>query len=77
MTCYHIGLFIVLCTYVKDEDNNVKGLTKDNNIKIISLYRGYQMSSGDVVEWLTCQTSNLRIASRMGSNPVRDKPLFP
>ena len=24
-----------------------------------------------------CQTSNLRIASHMGSNPVRDKPLFP
>ena len=30
-----------------------------------------------VVEWLARQTSNLRIASHMGSNPVRDKPLFP
>ena len=29
-----------------------------------------------MVEWLMRQTSNLRIASRMGSNPVRDKPLF-
>ena len=33
--------------------------------------------SGDVVEWLTRRTKNLRIASRMGSDPVRDKPLFP
>ena len=33
--------------------------------------------SGGVVEWLTRRTSNLRIASRMGSNPVKDKPLFP
>ena len=32
---------------------------------------------GGVVEWLTRRTSNLRISSRMGSNPVRDKPLFP
>ena len=32
---------------------------------------------GDVVEWLTRRINNLRIASHMGSNPVRDKPLFP
>ena len=31
---------------------------------------------GSKVEWLTCQTSNLRITSHMGSNPVRDKKLF-
>ena len=30
-----------------------------------------------VVKWLTRQTSYLKIASRMGSNPVRVKPLFP
>ena len=30
----------------------------------------YQKASGSMVEWLTCQTSNLRIASCMGSNPV-------
>ena len=30
-----------------------------------------------LVEWLTCLTGNLRIVSRIGSNPVRDKPLFP
>ena len=36
-----------------------------------------QYECGGMVEWLTCLTSNLRIASRMGSNPVRDKPLFP
>ena len=31
-----------------------------------------------MVNWLVRQTSNLMIASRMGSNPVRDnKPLFP
>ena len=33
--------------------------------------------SGDEVDRLTRRTSNLRIASRIGSNPVRDKPLFP
>ena len=27
-----------------------------------------------MVEWLTRRTSYLRIASRMGSNPVKDKP---
>ena len=32
---------------------------------------------GDVVEWLTHWTNDLRIASHMGSNPVRDKWLFP
>ena len=39
----------------------------------------YEMRStgGGVVELLTRRTSNLRIASHMGSNPVRDKPLFP
>ena len=33
--------------------------------------------SDGVVEWLTHQTSNIRITSRMGSYPVRGKPLFP
>ena len=37
----------------------------------------YKHIGGGVVEWITRRTSNLRIASRMGSNPVRDKPLFP
>ena len=32
---------------------------------------------GGVVEWLTYRTSNLRTASRIGSNPVKDKVLFP
>ena len=35
------------------------------------------IKSGGVVVRLTRRTSNLTIASRMGSNPVRDKPLFP
>ena len=30
----------------------------------------------NIIEWLTLWTSDLRIASCMGSNPVRDKPLF-
>ena len=30
-----------------------------------------------MVKWLMRRTSNLRIASRMGPNPVRDKSLFP
>ena len=38
---------------------------------------GKNTVSGGVVERLTRQTRNLRIASRMGSNPVRDKSLFP
>ena len=32
--------------------------------------------NGCVVEWLTCQTSNLRIASRMGSSPVLVKNCY-
>ena len=32
---------------------------------------------GGMVEWLTHQTSNLWIASRMGSNPVKGQALFP
>ena len=39
--------------------------------------RPLQNISGGVVEWLTRVTSNLRIASHMGSNPVRSKLLFP
>ena len=31
---------------------------------------------GGVVKWLKRRISNLRIASYMSSNPVRDKPLF-
>ena len=31
----------------------------------------------NAVDWLMHQTSNLRIARHMGSNPVKDKPLFP
>jgi hypothetical protein len=31
----------------------------------------------NLVEWLMGRTSNLRIANREGSNPVRGKPLFP
>jgi hypothetical protein len=33
--------------------------------------------SGGMAEWLLCFISNLRIADSVGSNPVRDKPLFP
>ena len=43
---------------------------------IISINKVTSLSDG-VVEWLKRRTSNLRIASFMGSNPVRDKPLFP
>ena len=35
------------------------------------------IQGGGVAEGLTRRTSNLRIAGRMGSNPVSDKPLFP
>ena len=34
------------------------------------------ITCGVVVEWLTRRTSNLSIASRIGSNPVRDKPFI-
>ena len=33
--------------------------------------------AGDLVEWLMRRTSTLIIASRMGSNKVIDKLLFP
>ena len=42
------------------------------NTWVICLFKG-----GSVVEWLTRQNSNLRIASLMGSNPFRDKQLLP
>jgi hypothetical protein len=32
---------------------------------------------GGVAVWLMRWTSNLRIADRVGSNPIRGKPLFP
>ena len=43
------------------------------------MFEGYLLNLilFDMFEWLTCRTSNLRIASRMCSNHVRDKPLFP
>ena len=41
----------------------------------------YPSCSGGVVEWLTSRTSNLSrisyLASRIGSKPVRNTPLFP
>ena len=36
----------------------------------------YNDESSGLVEWLKCQSSNLRIANCMSSNPVRGKPLF-
>ena len=33
--------------------------------------------TGGVVKWLTGWTSNLRITSNIGSNPVKGKLLFP
>jgi hypothetical protein len=41
-------------------------------VRINQFYR-----SGGMAEWLTLRTSNLMIASRMGSNPVRGKSLIP
>ena len=40
------------------------------------MFEKWQFIGGGEAEWSTCQTSNLRIASRMGSNPISDKPLF-
>ena len=45
-------------------------------VKCILVLKQVVLSVG-VVNWLASRTSNLRIASRMGSNLVRDKPLFP
>ena len=39
-------------------------------------YLYYHFESGGVVEWLTCRSSNLRIASHIGSNPIGGKLLF-
>jgi hypothetical protein len=52
---------------------NIHKTTKHN---IIMLEEQLAESSG-VAEWLTSQTSNVRIADHVGSNPVRAKPLFP
>ena len=35
------------------------------------------IKDGGMVEWLIHRSINLRIASHMGSNPVKDKLLFP
>ena len=48
------------------------------NYKKIKFFSGSKCYlCGGMVEWLTHWTSNLRIASHMGSNLIRDKPLFP
>ena len=41
-------------------------------IHVLNMVKGSGM-----VKWLTCQISNLRINSHMGSNEVTCKPLFP
>ena len=48
--------------------------TCPNNYSITSFNVLYNTLIGSMVKWLTPQTSNLRIASSMGSNPVRGKP---
>ena len=40
-------------------------------------YIEFVSSANALVEWLMRRTSNLKIANCMGSNPVRDKLLFP
>ena len=40
------------------------------------LYCSNELFCAGMAEWLMHQTSNLRIASRMGSIPVRGKSLF-
>jgi hypothetical protein len=50
-----------------------------NYINVISgfYYFKYPFVNCDgMAEWCTCQTNNIVIARHMGSNPVRDKPLF-
>ena len=46
--------------------STVIAITKSNTLLIINI-------GGHVVKCLTYQTSNLRIASHIGSNPVRGK----
>ena len=62
---------VTYCSYTQQMLPCPPGWTKVNlNAPICPL-------SGGMVEWFTCWTSNLRTASCMGSNLVRDKPLFP
>ena len=44
--------------------------------KSFSIIGTLEIRSGDVVEWLTRRTSNPRIASRRGANPVRRSSCF-
>ena len=61
----------------------VSPLTYCNNLKIfekllfLDLVYIKLIEGGGLIEWLRVgRTRNLRIASHMGSNPVRDKPLL-
>ena len=59
-----------------NNNNNIYSGTVERTLyKIKERLFFYLLCSG-VVDWLTRRISNLRIASRMGSNPVRDKLLF-
>jgi hypothetical protein len=52
------------------------GPCKTYSVVRVKLRNTLNFYGGGVAKWLTCQTSNLRIADRVGSNPVRGKPLF-
>ena len=51
--------------------------TKINCLSEIMPHLRIKPATCGMVTWLTHLTSNLRIVSGMGSNPVRDKSLFP
>ena len=46
-------------------------------MKIIYYSGTYDLAKGDMAEWLTRRTRNLRIVCRMVSNPYGDRMLFP
>ena len=54
---------------------NVYNLQKKKHARLVNYVTCIQC--GSMVEWLTHQTGNLRIACHMSSNPVRGKSLFP
>jgi hypothetical protein len=57
--------------------NLQKGLIKNNCVtEFILVICEITCVSGGTAEWLTLWPSNLRIADREGSNPVRGKPLI-
>ena len=65
------------CYSFTDEIFVINTLHMKNYITAVNPVGKWITDGGSMVEWLTRRTSNLRIASCIGSDPVRDNLLFP